>query len=80
MKKDKAAHDEGGLRPEYDLAKLKGGVLNDAPAILRCGKHRERYRTGTKLALFAPDVRAAFPTDEAVNRALRSVMQTQNRS
>jgi hypothetical protein len=71
MKKNKAAHDEGDLRPEYDLSKLKGGVR---------GKHLERYRTGTNLALLAPDVRAAFPTDEAVNRALRSVMQTQNRS
>jgi hypothetical protein len=39
------------------------------------GKHLERYRAGTNLALLTPDVRAAFPTDEAVNQALRSLMQ-----
>jgi len=56
------------LRPEYDLSKLKGAVR---------GKHLARYQAGTNLALLAPDVRSAFPTDEAVNKALRSLMQTQ---
>jgi hypothetical protein len=56
------------LRPEYDLAKLQGGVR---------GKHLSRYRAGTNLALLAPDVRTAFPTDEAVNKALRSLMPNQ---
>lgn len=69
MKKNKIKADEDDLRPEYDLSKLKGGVR---------GKYLERYRAGTNLALIAPDVRVAFPTDEDVNRALRSVMQTQN--
>jgi hypothetical protein len=54
------------LRPQYDLSGLKGGVR---------GKYLERYRAGTNLALPAPEVRAAFPTDDAVNRALRSLMQ-----
>ena len=54
------------LCPEYELGDLKGGIR---------GKHLERYRQGTNLALLAPEVRAAFPTDEAVNNALRSVMQ-----
>ncbi|HEV3256288.1 MAG TPA: hypothetical protein VG013_05355 [Gemmataceae bacterium] len=67
MDPDKAAGDD--LRPEYDLAQLEGGVR---------GKDLERYRAGTNLALLAPDVRAAFPTDEAVNQALRSLMQSQN--
>lgn len=58
--------DEDGLRPEYDASMLKGGVR---------GKHHERFHAGTNLALLAPDVRAAFPTDEAVNRALRSLLQ-----
>ena len=69
MKKNKATREEDELRPEYDLSKLRGRVR---------GKHLERYRAGTNLALLAPDVRAAFPTDEAVNKALRSVMQSQN--
>jgi hypothetical protein len=53
------------LRPEYDLTQLKGGVR---------GKHYQRYRAGTNLSRLDPDVRAAFPTDEAVNQALRSLM------
>jgi hypothetical protein len=55
------------LRPEYDLAAImKGGVR---------GKYVERYRAGTNLVLLAPDVARAFPSDEAVNEALRLVMQ-----
>jgi len=67
MKQD--AHDEleDELRPEYDLAELlKGGVP---------GKYADRYRAGTNLALLAPDVAQAFPDDDAVNHALRLVMQ-----
>ena len=56
------------LRPEYDASALTGGVR---------GTYLERYRAGTNLALLAPEVRAAFSTDEAVNRALRSLMQAQ---
>ena len=57
---DKSNFDEDDLRPDYDLADLKGGVR---------GKHLKQYRHGTNLALLAPEVRAAFPTDEAVNHA-----------
>ncbi len=66
MKKDEVTHNDEDLRPEYDLSTLEGAVR---------GKHFERYRAGTNLALLAPEVRAAFPTDEAVNEALRSLMQ-----
>jgi hypothetical protein len=69
MKKDKVKPEADELRPEYDLSQLRGGVR---------GKYLHRYRAGTNLALLAPDVRAAFPTDEAVNQALRSFMQAQN--
>jgi len=55
------------LRPEYDLTTLKGGVR---------GKYLERFRAGTNLALLAPEVRRAFPTDEAVNEALRTLMHS----
>jgi hypothetical protein len=55
------------LRPEYNLGELlKGGVL---------GKYADRYREGTNLVLLAPDVAEAFPTDEAVNEALRLVIR-----
>ena len=58
-------HDE--LRPEYDLRELlKGGVR---------GKYARRYRAGTNLVLLAPDVAKAFPTEHAVNEALRLVVR-----
>jgi hypothetical protein len=65
MKRDET-REKDELRPEYDLSALTGGVR---------GKYLERYRAGTNLALLDSDVRAAFPTDEAVNQALRSLMQ-----
>ena len=39
------------------------------------GKYVERYRAGTNLALLSPDVADAFPTDEAVNEALRTILK-----
>ena len=66
MKRDKTSGEDDDLRPEYHRDELKGGVR---------GKYLEQYRRGTNLALLAPDVRAAFPTDESVNEALRSMMQ-----
>ena len=57
---------EDELRPEYDFATMKGGVR---------GKYAERYRAGTNLALLAPDVADAFPTDDAVNEALRTILK-----
>lgn len=68
MKNDRE-HEDEDLLPEYDLSQLKGGVR---------GKYLDRYRSGTNLALLEPEVRAAFPTDAAVNEALRSVMQRQS--
>jgi hypothetical protein len=65
MKKDRTSDDDDELRPEYRREELKGGVR---------GKYLTQYRRGTNLALLAPDVRAAFPTDESVNEALRSMM------
>lgn len=55
------------LRPEYDLTPM----LKEAVR----GKYAERYQQGTNLVLLAPDVAEAFPTREAVNDALRLVMQ-----
>lgn len=53
------------LRPEYDLTTLRGAIR---------GKYLASYQAGTNLALLAPEVRAAFPTDESVNQALRSLI------
>jgi len=55
------------LRPEYDLRQLlRGGVR---------GKYAKRYHAGTNLVLLDPDVRRAFRSDEAVNEALRLVIE-----
>jgi hypothetical protein len=54
------------LREEYDETLLKNGVR---------GKYAQRYAAGTKLVRLAPDVAAAFPTEEAVNEALRLLLK-----
>lgn len=54
------------LRPEYDLASLKGGVR---------GKYYERATAGTTLVLLEPDVAEAFPSGSAVNQALRAYLR-----
>ena len=46
---------------------MKGGVR---------GKYVKRYREGTNIVLLEPDVAEAFPNDEAVNQALRGVLNT----
>jgi len=55
------------LRPEYDFASMKGGVR---------GKYVARLRKGSNLVLLEPEVAAAFPSAEAVNEALRGVLNT----
>ncbi len=55
------------MRAEYDFAAMPGGIQ---------GKHTKRYREGTNLVLLEPDVSEAFPTDKAVNQALRGILKT----
>src|SRR4051812_39236518 len=77
--------DHDDLRPEYDFARMKGGVQ---------GKYYKSYRAGhtvkihnqngtTKVqhftlaegaVLLEPDVHAYFPDSEAVNMALRCLI------
>ena len=64
-----AKHDE--LRPEYKREDLGPGVR---------GKYYQAYQKGTNLVLLSPDVAAAFPTEEAVNEALRSLIEVAQRS
>jgi hypothetical protein len=55
------------LRPEYDFkVLLKDGVR---------GKYAQQYQKGTNLVLLEPDVAEAFPSEKAVNDALRLVIQ-----
>ena len=41
------------------------------------GKYARRYAEGTNVVLLDRDIAEAFPSDEAVNTALRLVMQLQ---
>jgi hypothetical protein len=54
------------MLPEHDFASMKGGVR---------GKYVKRLRSGSNLVLLEPDVAAAFPTDAAVNKALRAALE-----
>jgi ribosomal 50S subunit-associated protein YjgA (DUF615 family) len=57
---------EDELRPEYKPSELRGGVR---------GKYAERFKAGTNLVALEPEVAEAFPTDEAVNEALRLLVK-----
>ena len=59
------------LRPEYKREDLGKGVR---------GKYLQEYREGTNLVLLSPDVARVFPTDEAVNEALRSLIDVAEKS
>jgi hypothetical protein len=50
-----------------DFASMKGGVR---------GKYFKRFREGTNIVLVEPEVAEAFPTENAVNEALRGVLNT----
>lgn len=63
------ANEEDELRPEYEEALLKELLKKGVR-----GKYVERYRQGTNLVKLAPDVAAAFPTEQAVNEALRKLL------
>jgi hypothetical protein len=67
MKKSSNHRTDDAIRPEYDFASMKGGVR---------GKYYEQYRKGTNVVLLQPDVAEAFPTEDAVNEALRGILST----
>ena len=59
----KAKSDE--LRPVYDREDLGPGIR---------GKYFESYQKGTNFVLLNRDVAKAFPTEDSVNDALRSLI------
>ena len=71
MKKELAKRPDDDLRPEYDLASLKGGVR---------GKYYKQAAAGTNLVLLEPDVAQAFPDSNSVNRALRLLHEVATKS
>jgi hypothetical protein len=71
MRKELAKRRSDELRPEYDLARLKGGVR---------GKYYKQATAGTNLVLLEPDVARAFPDSDSVNRALRLLQEIATKS
>jgi hypothetical protein len=65
MKKDKTEEDDW-LRPEYqrsDLGKIERG------------RYTHRLGESTNIVVLDPQVAEAFPNDEAVNKALRGLLE-----
>ena len=61
----KVKTDSLGVRAEYRREELGRGVR---------GKHFEEFQKGSNLVLLSPDLSKVFPTNEAVNAALRSLV------
>jgi hypothetical protein len=68
MKKPTKRKTRDELRPEYDFSR---GVR---------GKYAKRYAEGTNVVVLAPDVAKAFPNSDAVNQALRGLMENAGRA
>jgi len=54
------------LKDEYDLSKM---------TILPKGRFDPKRRIGNNIVVLDPDIARAFPSDEAVNEALRLLLQ-----
>ncbi len=61
---------EDDLPAEYDEALLRGLLKNGVR-----GKYVARYQEGTNLIKLDPDLAEAFPTEQAVNDALRQLLK-----
>ncbi len=70
MKRAKSAVSDD-LRPEYRREDLGKGVR---------GKYFAAYQKGSNVVLLSPDVAKAFPSSEAVNEALRGLLQLAERT
>jgi len=67
MKKNSTTkQDDYELKDEYDLSKM---------TILPKGRFDPKRRIGKNVVLLDPDIARAFPNDEAVNEALRLLLQ-----
>jgi hypothetical protein len=62
-------HDDD-LPAEYDEAVLRDLLKNGVR-----GKYVDRYQQGTNLIKLDPDLTASFPTEQAVNDALRQFLK-----
>jgi hypothetical protein len=67
MKKNSTRkQDDYELKKEYDLSKM---------TVLPRGRFDPKRRIGNNVVLLEPDIAKAFPSDEAVNEALRLLLK-----
>jgi len=67
MKKNSTTkRDDYELRDEYDLSKM---------TILPKGRFDPKRRIGKNIVVLDPDIAKAFPSDDAVNEALRLILK-----
>ena len=59
--------DDYELHEEYDLTKMP---------VLPKGRFDPKRRVGTNVIVLEPELAKAFPNDESVNKALRSILKT----
>lgn len=62
----KKSNDDYDLHEEYDLRQLP---------VMPKGRYAPEHRQGSNLAVLDPDLAKAFPSDDAVNKALRLILQ-----
>lgn len=62
----KKPNEDYELREEYDLSQLP---------IMPKGRYAPERRMGSNIVVLEPDLAQAFPSDEAVNEALRLILQ-----
>jgi hypothetical protein len=55
-----------GLRAEYKVSDFPGGFMR--------GKYASRLRKSSNIVVLRPEVAKAFPNEEAVNKALLSLI------
>jgi hypothetical protein len=70
MRKSSKNRNRDEMRREYDFASMEGGAR---------GKYYEKYRDGSNIVLLDPDIAKAFPSESAVNEALRGILRTTRR-
>jgi len=68
MKKAAKAKRDADMLAEYDFSQ---GVR---------GKYAQRYHEGTNIVVLSPDVAEYFPDSEAVNAALRALVEIARKS
>jgi len=71
MKKNKEI-EKGELRAEYKAADFPGGFVR--------GKYAERMRKSSNIVVLRPEVAEVFPNEEAVNKALLSLIELAKKS